>query len=121
MGYDVTCEESNIYIARTDKKKCVEALQKETGEDNKKIQDFFASGNYGRFELDFDEDDNVIDISFGDTDRRYYNGQPLLEAMAPWIKDNSSIDFLGEDGESFRWVFKNGKMKEQHAKKVYDD
>ena len=36
----------------------------------------------------------------------------ILNAIAPYVEPNSYIQMQGEDGEIWRWVFEDGKVKE---------
>ena len=44
----------------------------------------------------------------------------LLTEIAP-IKDGAEFDFCGEDRTYWRFIFENGKWKEQSGKIVYHD
>jgi hypothetical protein len=37
---------------------------------------------------------------------------PLLEAIAPYVDEDSFIEFSGEESDLWRFVFKNGKVYE---------
>ena len=39
-----------------------------------------------------------------------------LEPLAPYVKDDSYVEMLGEDGARWRWIFKNGKIVTKDAK-----
>lgn len=47
--------------------------------------------------------------------------QHLFAALAPFIRDNSEIVWRGEDGETWRYVFRNGKMYEQAEVKYWGE
>ena len=40
----------------------------------------------------------------------------FLSALAPYVEDGSYLEFEGEDGYSWRWSFKNGKLVEKTIK-----
>ena len=44
----------------------------------------------------------------------------LLTEIAP-LKDGAEFDFCGEDQTYWRFIFENGKWKEQSGKIVYHD
>lgn len=52
----------------------------------------------------------------GDLCNVSWNGEKMgqedlfFEAIAPWIEDDSFIEWRGEDNEMWRWLFKDGTM-----------
>jgi len=69
-----------------------------------------------------DEDETTGDV----TDIYFYGekaGQEelLFKAIAPFVKDGSYIEMVGEDGSIWRWLFKGGKCVEQNATVSYGD
>lgn len=62
----------------------------------------------------------------GDIESIYFEGQKLgddeclLKAIAPFVKDGSYIEMSGEDDALWRWVFKNGQLREAYAKITWD-
>lgn len=73
--------------------------------------------NVWRWAPDVDENDNIIDIYFegydlGDEDL-------LFNALAPYVEDGF-IEMVGEDGDRWRWVFKNGACMEKEPKLVWE-
>lgn len=83
---------------------------------------FVSTENVGRvlsvmqhqpYELKFDDDGNIVDISFygdklGDEPR-------VFQKIAPYVKDGSYIEMEGEDNDIWRWVFKDSKCREVKA------
>lgn len=63
-----------------------------------------ALGDFG-WALEFDDDENVIEIillnSYYDEDEE----EILFTALAPYVKAGSFIEIIGEDHETWRWVF----------------
>jgi hypothetical protein len=66
-----------------------------------------------RWELHEDEEGNVIDIDF--IGEKLGDDTVLLEAIAPFVKEDSFIEMTGEDGGIWRWCFENKKMVEKDA------
>lgn len=58
------------------------------------------------FEFDQDED-GIYDPQYNN---KSGSEELFFEAIAPFIKDESFICWRGEDGEEYRWFFKDGKM-----------
>lgn len=63
-----------------------------------------------------------------DIESIYFNGEKygddleaFLGAIAPYVEAGSYIEFSGEEGERFRFLFKDGKVKEQQAEVTYED
>jgi len=67
-----------------------------------------------RWDIDFDEEDNVIEIDF--TGEKLGSDEAIFNAIAPFVKEGSFIEMRGEDGEMWRWVFENGNCKEVKPK-----
>jgi len=44
----------------------------------------------------------------------------LFQALAPYVVGGSYVEWRGEDGERWRFVFSNGKMEEKRAKLVWE-
>ena len=65
------------------------------------------------YEGDDDEAGNIAAIGFngenpGDTFE-------MFQRIAPMVDDGCYLEFSGEDGSLWRWVFKNGKCHEINA------
>lgn len=71
-----------------------------------------------RWDINFDEEGNVIDIEF--IGEKLGDDPLLFEAIAPFVKDGSCIEMLGEDGDRWRWSFTNGSMKILYPTVVWD-
>lgn len=72
-----------------------------------------------RWSVDFNEDGSITDISFNG--EKLGDDKILFDAIAPFVENNSFIEMSGEDGERWRWKFKNGKCVEIYAKVTWDD
>ena len=78
------------------------------------IEDMFGEL---RFELYKDGDKYRID---------YFRGEKLdgcelelFQCIAPYI-DDGYLEYIGEDGEKWRYIFKNGECKEVYPKIVWE-
>jgi len=60
------------------------------------------------------EDFYITDILF--EGEKIGNESSFFKAIAPFVKEGSFIEMVGEDGEKWRWVFENGQCVEKQAK-----
>lgn len=113
MGYEVSQSETQFFIAEHNipyLDQCVCAWQKDA-----KKHGFF----------DFTEDWVFQYDARGDIDFVSFEGEKLNEdylffdAIAPVVRDGSFIEMVGEDGDRWRWCFKDGKCHEIHATYSY--
>ena len=69
-------------------------------------------------ELGFDtgitEDGSLKLFGFG-YDNEIGAGDVFVEALAPYVSEDSEMIWTGEDAEKWRWTFKNGDMIVQKA------
>lgn len=56
---------------------------------------------------------DVVGINF--SGEKLGDDKVLLDAIAPFVEDGSFLQFSGEDGGAWRWVFKDGKCTEKAA------
>ena len=52
------------------------------------------------------EDGNIIDIEFDG--EKLGDDEELFKVLAPFVESGSYIEISGEDGDLWRWVFKDG-------------
>jgi hypothetical protein len=45
----------------------------------------------------------------------------LFATLAPFVENGSHVEFLGEDGERWRYVFDNGGFREQQGETTWRD
>jgi len=64
------------------------------------------------FSPTYDDDGNLVDLVYNNK-----QGQEDLFfcAISPWVKDESWIEWRGEDTDVFRWYFAAGQMRLQGA------
>ena len=129
MGYCISMTIEGIYIPAKNVQKCLEAINKmfklgkrfgwvdpppPTGYDS--LEHAFRSWRYAGH-IDKTKD-FVIDCFEGEKlgdDRLFWS------TIAPFVNQDGVIRVRGEDGYHWRWVFANGKLKEQKGRIVYDD
>ena len=72
-----------------------------------------------RWNVYFDDNNNITDISFDG--EKMGDDRVLFDAIAPFVENNSFIEMRGEDTDMWRWKFVNGKCKEIGARIIWDD
>ena len=71
-----------------------------------------------RFEIYLDEEDNLYKIDYMSGEKLDGCELDVFQCMAEFIND-SYIEYLGEDGEKWRYVFKDGDCKEVYPKVIW--
>lgn len=84
---------------------------------------FVSTENVGRvlavmqhqpYELKYDDDGNIVDISF--YGEKLGDDLNVFQKIAPYVRAGSFLEMEGEDNEIWCWVFQNGKCREVKAK-----
>ena len=68
------------------------------------------------FEVDF-QDGNIFWAWY--PEEKYSSTDDFFEAIAPYVDNNSMLDFTGEDGAMWRCSFKDGKFYESDGVVTY--
>ena len=120
MGYSVYVNETNFMIKKENQEKAFNACKKQliNADLYSWVKQYdldkadHISHYFEAFGWDYETDSeyNIVDVvmeneKIGDEDE-------FFEILAPFIEDGSYIEFYGKDGRKWRWVFKNGLMKE---------
>ena len=71
-----------------------------------------------RWELDFDEENNISAIDFNG-EKYWDDDNTLLKTIAPYVTDGSFIEMRGEDSEVWRWVYKNKAIETHYAELTF--
>lgn len=96
-------------------------------EKNKKVSPFQFVSNIDSITDIFKEFGFIINITENGitnitTEECYLRDQyDFFEAIVPYIKDDSYIELLGEDGQRFRWWIKNNKLNEIYPKMIWEN
>lgn len=129
MGYCIDSVKSKFEIKKENKEKALLALKGLAAKVQRLMwidTDVITESEYLEealdecgWELQHDGDCEIIGIEFqreklGDEDQ-------IFAAIAPFVENESFIEMRGEDGDCWRWIFKNGECKEVHAKQVFED
>ena len=139
MGYHIQTMDKQFYIKNEDKSAALQAIK----DLNKKEQELGHGGTYyngkhtrhfswvnsetvneaktledalceWRWEPETDSDGNIVDIEF--TGQKIGDEEYLFEAIASFVKEDSFIEFRGEDGEMWCLQFHGGMIEEKFAK-----
>lgn len=111
MGYSTTMINSDFFIADGDKYAAYKKLKEKFGARFKKdvprcLEEFLEA--YGYYPEN-DSEDNICGLDYSSdkySDDEYY----LFQIIAPFVKTESFIEIMGEDGEHWRWKFLDGRM-----------
>ncbi len=60
------------------------------------------------------------EIEFQNESYDHFTDSEILSAIAPFVEDGSYIEFHGEDGETWREVFAEGKVKTVRPKIIWE-
>ena len=69
------------------------------------------------FEITVDGADGTIVVSCYDS--KVGDEATFLAAIAPWVKDESYFEWVGEDGDQWRWSFVKGEMYVQNGNLIW--
>lgn len=72
-----------------------------------------------RWDLEFDDLGNVNGILF--EGEKLGDEEQIFDAIATLVLDGNFIELMGEDGERWRWVFRNGSMDTVDAEIVWPE
>jgi len=65
-----------------------------------------------RWTVELDKEENINEIQF--EGEKLGDDLVLFKALAPYVEDDSFIEMHGEDGNTWRWSFCNGKCEERY-------
>jgi len=74
--------------------------------------------SYG-FDPAYDEDNNITDLDF--IGRDMHKDEDLYQLLAPLMWDGSYLEFFGEMGDIWRWVFYGGECYKIKAIELWAD
>lgn len=69
--------------------------------------------NAWRWIIELDANDDIINIQF--RGEKLGDDKDLFDCIAQYVKEGSYIQMVGEDGEIWRWVFRNKQCIEVAA------
>lgn len=113
MGYYVAVDSQDFAIIKQQQPAALEAVKrvKSYWVENEKIQEAETLEDALRewnFTVSTDSQGSIVEF---DTESQKWGQQGLLfRALAPYVQDNSYLEFVGEDHERWRYLFCNGKL-----------
>lgn len=123
MGYYVNSMESSFMLKKENVDKAWDALKKlfdeipRIGWASQKVINESTSFEEAMEEcgwtIEQNENGDYDSIYF--SDEKYGDNEIELEAIAPYIENGSYIQMRGEEGDIWRWIFKDGKCIEKYA------
>jgi D-mannonate dehydratase len=69
--------------------------------------------------LQFDPSRDIVGIEYESDSMR--GDEDMLDALAPFVENGSYLQMNGEEGEIWRWVFKDGKLYSVQAELTFPD
>lgn len=63
-----------------------------------------------RYEPEYNDAGDICNVDF--TGQKYGSENVFFAALAPYVEDGSYIAFEGEDGDTWKWQFSNGVVKQ---------
>lgn len=129
MGYCIELRRINdCTIKKDDIPKVVEALNK-LGRSGERLSWIDTS----RLATSTDIDELMYEIRWpgfvnddGDFEIEYFSGEKygsdeeVFKVLAPFFPDDAYIEMQGEEGELWRWIFKDGKCEEKSPTIIWD-
>ncbi len=120
MGYYMFAHNSSIHIQKENFDAAFQAVKEQLHESLTSgfhtFEDILFDIGY---EADHDENGNIIGVSF--VDEYLTCDKEFWSAVAPFTVDGDFLEFEGEDYTHWRWVFKNGCMKEIFPTIIWGD
>lgn len=130
MGYCVEISETTFSFDKSNSNGILDKVKKDFKDyDNKELRwvdksDIFQAEtieelfNAFRLELTFKEDEDIYEIDYMSGEKLGGYELDFYKCIAKFIND-SYIEYLGEDGEKWRYVFKDGKCEEKYPAEVW--
>jgi hypothetical protein len=114
MGYKMNMKECKIMIKHENQNCALNALKEFTKDKQfawvysdviQKCTNLEEALAEMRYQATFDEAGNIVDLEF--TGEKLGDDTKLFNCIAPFVEDGSYIEMVGEDGDTWRWVFNN--------------
>jgi hypothetical protein len=136
MGYNIVQHDSSFFIFKENVDATIKAIKDLAGKETipattdypahySFVHPHFSTSNnfetlmrHWHFDLEQDDDGNYNQISFfGEKSGDEFI---LLKAIAPYVEGGSYIEFHGEDGSMWRFIFDRVSCRQQYAKIVWE-
>lgn len=123
MGYYISQRDCDFVIKAENMPEACETLQKLRDDKMQwppySISEFVKNMRWWGYDTDFNEDGDCIDIF--KEQGKFVCDDEMFSSIAPYVEHGSFIEFEGEDGYLWRYVFTHGEMHEVSAKIVWED
>lgn len=101
--------DQEFYISNSNVKKISLDLFAQENVNENFIENYFMEFAY--FRPEFDNDGNITNLMF-EGEKYGWGEKELFRKIAPYVKEESYIHMVGEDGEHWKWEFQDGKCYE---------
>lgn len=130
MGYVISLVDAEFFIEARDKPYALADIPGPT-DDEGNVRPWMYnvnpnSWNYltdamedWRHPIELDSDGNVVDIDF--TGEKIGDEKEMFESIAEYVEDESFIEYVGEDGRRFMYVFYGDSVEEVTHKEIVLD
>jgi len=131
MGYCIEMTESNFIIKKENFEKALKSLKDVFVPENMTCYDLVGGKKYPHFSWvntktvlestnigealeeiryipKFNQNGDICNVEF--TGEKYGDEQIFFSALAPYVESGSYLCFKGEYGDTWKWVFENGKV-----------
>lgn len=131
MGYYIEMTDSNFVITKENFEKALKSLKDVFVPENMTCYDCINGKRYPHFSWvntksvlestnirealkeiryipKFNQNGDICNVKF--TGEKYGNEEIFFSALAPYVESGSYICFEGEDGDTWKWLFENGKV-----------
>ena len=123
MGYCVSMNECDFKIKKENTSKALEIIKElvKKGEEFRWVSNevLLEAENLKEaleeFGYDVIEDEKELKI-FDFLNEKEGDELTMFQAIAPVVEEGSYIEMYGEDGDTWRWVFENGKCTEKRPR-----
>ena len=133
MGYCVSSMKSKVFIKNEVKKEAFEALKKFTKQKQNKnesltwvyFDEILEAESLGealencRWEVSVDDLGNIDELEF--IGEKLGDELEIFNSIASYFNEGSYIEMSGEDGDIWRYLFKDGECKEIHPKITWEE
>lgn len=133
MGYCIEMIESDFVVRKDNFGKALESLKSVFVPENMTCKDYVSGKEYPHFSwVDtktviesntleeamkeirynpmYNADGDIYGLEF--TGEKYGDEEVFFNALAPYVEYNSQLSFEGEDGATWKWIFKDGKVEQ---------
>ena len=123
MGYYIKQRDGDFVIKAKNMPKACETLQKLRDDKMQwppySISEFAKNMRWWGYYTDFNKGGDCVDIF--KEHGKFVSDDEMFSSIAPYVEHGSFLEFEGEDGYLWRYVFTQDEMHEVPAKIVWED